>query len=75
MVLEMGLVYVVLETDDGVLRLPNSAVLAAGVGPRPAVDPEPAPQVAPDPAPGVSPAPDAAPGLAATPDSPKPAAT
>jgi small-conductance mechanosensitive channel len=33
-VLEMGLVYVVLKTEDGVLRLPNSAVLAAGVGPR-----------------------------------------
>ncbi|MCU1684560.1 MAG: hypothetical protein JWQ81_5299 [Amycolatopsis sp.] len=36
MVLEMGLVYVVVDTDDGVLRLPNSAVLASGVGPRPA---------------------------------------
>jgi small-conductance mechanosensitive channel len=50
MVLEMGLVYVVVETDDGVVRLPNSAVLAAGVGPRPVKDPEPTPQVAPDPA-------------------------
>jgi small conductance mechanosensitive channel len=38
MVLEMGLVYVVLSTDDGALRLPNSAVLSSGVGPKP-VDP------------------------------------
>jgi small-conductance mechanosensitive channel len=54
MVLEMGLVYVVLETDEGVVRLPNSAVLAAGVGPRPVRDPDPVPQVAPDPAKGLS---------------------
>ncbi len=54
MVTEMGLVYVVLSTDDGVIRLPNSAVLAAAVGPRPAVDPEPVPPVAPDPAKGLS---------------------
>jgi hypothetical protein len=54
MVIEMGLVYVVLETDDGVIRLPNSAVLAAGVGPRPVRDPAPAPHVAPDPAKGLS---------------------
>lgn len=38
-VLEMGLVYVVLHTDDGTVRLPNSAVLAAGVGPKPAEEP------------------------------------
>jgi len=54
MIIEMGLVYVVLETDDGVIRLPNSAVLAAAVGPRPARDPDPAPAVAPDPAKGLS---------------------
>ncbi|MBV9843575.1 MAG: mechanosensitive ion channel [Kutzneria sp.] len=40
-VVEMGLVYVALETPDGVLRLPNSAVLGAGVGPPP-VTTEPA---------------------------------
>lgn len=42
MVLEMGLVYVVVNTDVGVLRLPNSAVLASGVGPRPEDPVEPA---------------------------------
>ncbi|MEV6607968.1 mechanosensitive ion channel domain-containing protein [Kutzneria sp. NPDC051319] len=74
MVVEMGLVYVVLNTDDGVVRLPNSAVLAAGVGPRPATDPEPTPQIAPDPA--AAPTPAAAAGAvpaAAAPHSPAPA--
>ncbi|MFC0546068.1 mechanosensitive ion channel domain-containing protein [Kutzneria chonburiensis] len=80
-VVEMGLVYVVLETDDGVIRLPNSAVLAAGVGPRPVTDPEPAALDAPDPVPGVSADPSASPApaaaaAAATPaDSPRPPAT
>jgi len=83
-VVEMGLVYVVLETDDGVIRLPNSAVLAAGVGPRPATDPEPAAIDAPDPVPGAAPA-DPAPGASPAPaavsaasapaDAPKPPAT
>ncbi|AHH99773.1 hypothetical protein GCM10010174_16480 [Kutzneria viridogrisea] len=40
-VLEMGLVYVVVETDTGLVRLPNSAVLSAGVGPRPVAVEEP----------------------------------
>jgi small-conductance mechanosensitive channel len=31
-VLEVGLTYVTVRTDDGVLKLPNSAVLAAGIG-------------------------------------------
>jgi small-conductance mechanosensitive channel len=31
-VLEIGLVYVTVRTDDGVFKLPNSSVLAAGVG-------------------------------------------
>jgi small-conductance mechanosensitive channel len=31
-VLEVGLTYVTVRTDDGVLKLPNSAVLAAGLG-------------------------------------------
>jgi small-conductance mechanosensitive channel len=35
-VTEIGLTYVRLNTGDGVLSLPNSQVLAAGVGPLPA---------------------------------------
>jgi small-conductance mechanosensitive channel len=31
-VLEIGLVYVTVRTDDGVFKLPNSSLLAAGVG-------------------------------------------
>jgi small-conductance mechanosensitive channel len=39
-VLEIGLVYVTVRTDDGVFKLPNSGLLAAGVGqlPAPATD-------------------------------------
>jgi small-conductance mechanosensitive channel len=40
MVLEMGLVFVVLNSDCGVVRLPNSAVLGAAVGPRPVEEPD-----------------------------------
>jgi hypothetical protein len=32
-VVEMGLVYLTLETDQGLIRLPNSAVLNSGVAP------------------------------------------
>ncbi len=31
-VCEIGLTYVTVQTDDGLLRIPNSAVLAAGIG-------------------------------------------
>jgi small-conductance mechanosensitive channel len=31
-VLEVGLVYVTVRTDDGVFKIPNSSILAAGVG-------------------------------------------
>jgi small-conductance mechanosensitive channel len=31
-VLEIGLVYVTVRTDDGVFKIPNSSILAAGVG-------------------------------------------
>jgi small-conductance mechanosensitive channel len=31
-VLELGLTYVTVRTDDGILKIPNSAVLAAGIG-------------------------------------------
>ncbi len=31
-VLEIGLTYVTVRTDDGILRIPNSAMLAAGIG-------------------------------------------
>lgn len=34
---EMSLTYVTLETEDGELKVPNSAMLAAGVGPAPPV--------------------------------------
>ncbi len=43
-VLEIGLVYVTVRTDDGVFKIPNSSVLAAGVGQLPdalAVPPRP----------------------------------
>jgi small-conductance mechanosensitive channel len=46
---EMSLTYVTLRTDDGVLKIPNSAMLAAGVGhPSPtAMTPGPAPTSGP----------------------------
>jgi small-conductance mechanosensitive channel len=41
---EMSLTYVTLRTDDGVLKIPNSAMLAAGVGhPSPTATPLPPP--------------------------------
>lgn len=45
MVTEIGITYLRMETDDGMLNLPNSAVLAAAVGPiaRPARTAQPAP--------------------------------
>jgi small-conductance mechanosensitive channel len=39
----VGLAYVVLETEDGPLHVPNSAVLAAAVGPQPRATHEPRP--------------------------------
>jgi small-conductance mechanosensitive channel len=52
-ILEIGLVYVTVRTDDGVFKLPNSSILAAGVGQLPdalagARKTEPKPQSAPD---------------------------
>jgi small-conductance mechanosensitive channel len=44
---EMSLTYVTLQTDDGQLKVPNSAMLAAAVGP---VQPPPPPPPAPPPA-------------------------
>jgi hypothetical protein len=41
-VTEIGLTYLRLETDDGVMSLPNSAVLASGVGHVPPPGPSPA---------------------------------
>jgi small-conductance mechanosensitive channel len=41
-VTEIGLTYLRLETEDGVMSLPNSAVLAAGVGHAPPPGPSPA---------------------------------
>ena len=45
---EMSLTYVTLRTDDGVLKIPNSAMLAAGVGhPSPNATPLPPPTLSP----------------------------
>ena len=40
-VLEVSLTYVTVRTDDGELKIPNSAMLAAGVGQLPCAAPEP----------------------------------
>jgi small-conductance mechanosensitive channel len=40
-VLEVSLTYVTVRTDDGELKIPNSAMLAAGVGQLPGAPPEP----------------------------------
>jgi hypothetical protein len=39
-VLTIGLTYVQLDTDEGIILLPNSGVLAAAVGPRAVLLPE-----------------------------------
>jgi hypothetical protein len=53
-VLGIGLTYVTVETDDGLLRVPNSLLLAAGIGqlrpgatPIPSAKPAPPPNAAP----------------------------
>jgi hypothetical protein len=72
-VLEMSLTYVTLQTDDGMFKIPNSAMLAAGVGQLPlsarksAAPPAPAPPAAAPPAPA-PPAPAPAPPSPATSD-------
>jgi small-conductance mechanosensitive channel len=49
-VLGIGLTYVTVETDDGLLRVPNSLLLAAGIGQlRPGATPIPSPKPAPPP--------------------------
>lgn len=49
-VLGIGLTYVTVETDDGILRVPNSLLLAAGIGQlRPGATPIPSPKPAPPP--------------------------
>jgi small-conductance mechanosensitive channel len=53
----MGLTYVSLETQEGLLKIPNAAMLAAAVGPAPAATPDPTPTAAPAPAPAAPPAP------------------
>ncbi len=63
-VLGIGLTYVTVETDDGLLRVPNSLLLAAGIGqlrpgaiPIPSQKPTPPPSAAPSAPPrGASPA-------------------
>jgi small-conductance mechanosensitive channel len=61
-VVDMSLTYVTVRTDDGLLKIPNSGMLAAGVGQLPLVTTAPAP-------------PTAAPATPATAPSPAPAAT
>ncbi|MGC2174310.1 MAG: mechanosensitive ion channel family protein [Acidimicrobiales bacterium] len=47
-VLGIGLTYVTVDTDDGILRVPNSLMLAAGIGQlRPGATPIPSPKPAP----------------------------
>ncbi|MGI5240815.1 mechanosensitive ion channel family protein [Dactylosporangium sp. CA-139066] len=46
-IVSAGLLYTMLETTDGPLNIPNSALLAAAVGPAP-VEPEPPAEAAPD---------------------------
>jgi small-conductance mechanosensitive channel len=69
-VVEMSLTYVTLRTDDGPLKVPNSAMLAAGVGQLPTTDiavPTPAPPSTPaSPPPPASPAPPASPSTPAS---------
>jgi small-conductance mechanosensitive channel len=49
-VLGIGLTYVTVMTDDGILRVPNSLLLAAGIGQlRPGATPIPSPKPAPPP--------------------------
>jgi Mechanosensitive ion channel len=49
-VLGIGLTYVTVETDDGILRVPNSLLLAAGIGQlRPGATPIPSTKPAPPP--------------------------
>ena len=49
-VLGIGLTYVTVETDDGILRVPNSLLLAAGIGQlRPGAAPIPSPKPTPPP--------------------------
>jgi small-conductance mechanosensitive channel len=49
-VLGIGLTYVTVDTDDGILRVPNSLMLAAGIGQlRPGATPMPSPKPAPPP--------------------------
>jgi small-conductance mechanosensitive channel len=49
-VLGIGLTYVTVDTDDGILRVPNSLMLAAGIGQlRPGATPIPSPKPAPPP--------------------------
>jgi small-conductance mechanosensitive channel len=65
-VVSIGLTYVTVRTDDGELKIPNSVMLAAGIGQfKPAPEPsEPAPEsstTAPEPSAQVEPEPDPAP--------------
>jgi small-conductance mechanosensitive channel len=53
-VLSIGLTYVQLGTEDGVVLLPNSGVLAAAVGPRVSESTAPEPPVGDGPGRGVS---------------------
>jgi hypothetical protein len=56
-VLGIGLTYVTVMTDDGILRVPNSILLGAGIGHlKPGVKPVPSPEPWSAPAPSATPA-------------------
>jgi small-conductance mechanosensitive channel len=67
-VLGIGLTYVTVDTDDGILRVPNSLMLAAGIGQlRPGATPIPSPK----PAPPANAAPTTSAQIATSTDAPK----
>lgn len=68
-VLGIGLTYVTVETDDGILRVPNSLMLAAGIGQlRPGATPIPSPKPTPSP----NAVPNTSPQSSTTTEAPKP---
>lgn len=46
-----GLLYTIIETDEGPVSMPNSGLLGAAIGPAPEPEPDPQPRSEPEPAP------------------------
>src|ERR1700677_3227665 len=67
-VLGIGLTYVTVDTDDGILRVPNSLMLPAGIG---QLRPGPTPTPSPKPAPPANAAPTTSAQIATSTDAPK----